>query len=173
MPFPQTAGEADGAAAVPITDQLEKPKPLLAETLAETAYGGDGKASRGDPRRGLQRRYPGANFRSEPKALTLHALVVNERTGQVEDCSQMRVLQMVDKDHEAGTACIHESGIVRIHVCPEVFGGCPFSNARQDNKARGRRYAIKLPDRRHRSAARRREQKTRVLSLPCTRRSVV
>jgi hypothetical protein len=162
--LPQTAAEADGAAVVPMLDQLEKSKLLPDEMLADTAYGGDDNVQAAEARGvELVAPIPGREPESDPEALTLDDFAVDERTGEVEACPQGHVPLVVERDQEAGTT--------RIEMPPEVCGGCPFRNACPINKTRDGRYTMAFNDKDHRLAGRRREQETPVFTERYARRS--
>ncbi len=81
--LPQSAAEPDGAAVVPMLDQLEESKLLPEEMLADTLYGGDenvqAAADRGVE---LVGRSPAGEPTIDPQALTLDDFAVDERTGR-------------------------------------------------------------------------------------------
>jgi Transposase DDE domain len=162
--LPQTAAEVDGAAVVPMLDQLDESKLLPDEMLADTAYGGDDNVQAAEARGvELVAPIPGREPESDPEALTLDDFAVDERTGKVEACPQGHVPLVVERDKEAGTT--------RIEMPPEVCAGCPFRNACPINKTRDGRYTMEFSDKDHRLAGRRREQETPVFTERYARRS--
>jgi hypothetical protein len=162
--LPQTAAEADGAALVPMLDQLEESKLLPEEMLADTAYGSDENVQAAQARGvELVAPIPGREPENDPKALTLDDFAVDERTGQVEVCPQGHAPLAVERDKDAGTT--------RIEMPPEVCGGCPFRNACPINKTRDGRYTMEFSDKDHRLAGRRREQETPVFAERYAQRS--
>ena len=87
--LPQTAAEPDGAAVVPMLDQLEESELLPEEMLADTLYGGDENVQAAEARGvELVAPIPGREPEVDPAALTLDDFAVDERTGQVEACPQ-------------------------------------------------------------------------------------
>jgi hypothetical protein len=162
--LPQTAAEADGAAFVPMLDQLEESKLLPGEMLADTAYGSDENVQAAEARGvELVAPIPGREPENDPEALTLDDFAVDERTGKVEACPQGHVPLVVERDKEAATT--------RIEMPPEVCGGCPFRNACPINKTRDGRYTMEFSDKDHRLAGRRREQETPVFTERYAQRS--
>jgi hypothetical protein len=162
--LPQSAAEVDGAAVVPMLDQLEESKLLPEEMLADTLYGSDENMQAAEARGvELVAPIPGREPESDPEALTLDDFAVDERTGEVEACPQGHVPLVVERDEEAGTT--------RIEMPPEVCGGCPFRNACPINKTRDGRYTMEFSDKDHRLAGRRREQETPVFTERYARRS--
>jgi Transposase DDE domain len=162
--LPQSAAEVDGAAVVPMLDQLEESKLLPEEILADTLYGSDENMQAAEARGvELVAPIPGREPESDPEALTLDDFAVDERTGEVEACPQGHVPLVVERDEEAGTT--------RIEMPPEVCGGCPFRNACPINKTRDGRYTMEFSDKDHRLAGRRREQETPVFTERYARRS--
>ena len=87
--LPQGAAEHDGAAVVPMLDQLEESKLLPEEMLADTLYCGDENVQAAEDRGvELVGPIPGREPASDPEALTLDDFAVDERTGRVEACPQ-------------------------------------------------------------------------------------
>jgi hypothetical protein len=111
--LPQTACEPDGAAVVPMLDQLEGSDLLPEEMTADTLYCGDenvqAAAARGVE---LVGPIPGRQPASDPGALTLDDFAVDERTGRVEACPCGHTPLAVERDQEAGTT--------RIEMAPEM-----------------------------------------------------
>jgi hypothetical protein len=162
--LPQTAAAVDGAAVVPMLDQLEESKLLPEEMLADTLYGSDENVQAAEARGvELVAPIPGREPESDPEALTLDDFAVDERTGKVEACPQGHVPLVVERNKEAGTT--------RIEMPPEVCGGCPFRNACPINKTRDGRYTMEFSDKDHRLAGRRREQETPAFTERYARRS--
>jgi hypothetical protein len=155
--LPQTACEPDGAAVVPMLDQLEGSALLPEEMVADTPYCGDenvqAAAARGVD---LVGPIPGREPASDPGALTVDDFAVDERTGQVEACPSGQVPLTVERDAAAGTT--------RIEMAPEVCGGCPFRAACPIHTTRDGRYTLEFSDKEHRLAGRRREQETPVFA---------
>src|SRR5271166_140675 len=162
--LPQSAAETDGAAVVPMLDQLEESKLLPEEMLADTLYGGDENVQAAETRGvELVAPIPGCEPEIDPAALTLDDFAVDERTGRVEACPQGHAPLVVERDKEAGTT--------RIEMAPEVCAGCPFRNACPIHKTRDGRYTLEFTDKAHRLAGRRREQETPAFSERYARRS--
>ena len=155
--LPQTACESDGAAVVPMLDQLEGSGLLPEEMTADTPYCGDenvqAAAARGVE---LVGPIPGRQPRGRPAALTLDDFAVDERTGQVEACPSGHAPLVVERDAEAGTT--------RLEMAAEVCGGCPFRAACPIHTTRDGRYELEFSDKDHRLAGRRREQETPVFA---------
>jgi hypothetical protein len=162
--LPQSAAEPDGAAVVPMLDQLEESKLLPEEMTADTLYGGDENV-RAAETRGVElvAPIPGCEPEIDPAALTLDDFAVDERTGQVEACPQGHTPLVIERNEEAGTT--------RIEMAPEVCAGCPFRNACPIHKTRDGRYTLEFTDKAHRLAGRRREQETPVFKERYARRS--
>jgi Transposase DDE domain len=155
--LPQTACEADGAAVVPMLDQLEGSALLPEEMVADTPYCSDenvqAAAARGVD---LVGPIPGREPARDPGALTVDDFAVDERTGRVEACPSGQVPLVVERDAAAGTT--------RIEMAPEVCGGCPFRAACPIQPTRDGRYTLEFSDKEHRLAGRRREQETPVFA---------
>jgi hypothetical protein len=155
--LPQTACEADGAAVVPMLDQLEGSALLPQEMVADTPYCSDenvqAAAGRGVD---LVGPIPGREPAGGPEALTVDDFVVDERTGQVEACPSGHVPLVVERDPAAGTT--------RIEMAAEVCGGCPFRAACPIHTTRDGRSTLEFSDKDHRLAGRRREQETPVFA---------
>jgi hypothetical protein len=155
--LPQTACEADGAAVVPMLDQLEGSGLLPEEMTADTPYCGDENVQAAMARGvELVGPIPGRQPESDPAALTLDDFAVDERTGQVEACPCGHTPLVVRRDQGAGTT--------RIEMAPEVCGGCPFRAACPIHTTRDGRYELEFSDKDHRLAGRRREQETPVFA---------
>ena len=122
--LPQSAAEPDGAAVVPMLDQLEESKLLPEEMLADTLYCGDENVQAAEDRGvELVGPIPGREPASDPAALTLDDFAVDERTGRVEACPQGHTPLVVERNEEAGTTRIEmaAAGVRRMsvpHVCP-------------------------------------------------------
>ncbi|HJZ91554.1 MAG TPA: transposase [Gemmataceae bacterium] len=155
--LPQTACEADGAAVVPMLDQLEGSALLPEEMVADTPYCSDenvqAAAARGVD---LVGPIPGREPASEPGALTVDDFAVDERTGQVEACPSGHAPLVVERDQAAGTT--------RIEMAAEICGGCPFRAACPIHPTRDGRYTLEFSAKDHRLAGRRREQETPVFA---------
>ena len=162
--LPQSAAEPDGAAVVPMLDQLKESKLLPEAMLADTLYGSDENAQAAETRGvELAAPIPGCEPEIDPAALTLDDFAVDERTGRVEACPQGHTPLVVERDKEAGTT--------RIETAPEVCAGCPFRNACPIHKTRDGRYTLEFTDKAHRLAGRRREQETPVFTERYAQRS--
>ena len=154
--LPQTACETDGAAVVPMLDQLEGSDLLPDEMVADTPYCSDenvqAAAARGVD---LVGPIPGREPASDPGALTVDDFAVDERTGQVEACPRARAA-----GGGAGSSGGHDAdrdgggGLWRMSV-PR---GLP------DPHDRDGRYTLEFSDKDHRLAGRRREQETPVFA---------
>ena len=155
--LPQGAAEQDGAAVVPMLDQLEDSKLLPEEMLADTLYCGDenvqAAAGRGVE---LVGPIPGREPASDPGALTLDDFAVDERTGRVEACPQGHTPIVVERNEEAGTT--------RIEMATAACEGCPFRTSCPIHQTRDGRYELDFTDKDHRMAGRRREQETPVFA---------
>jgi Transposase DDE domain len=155
--LPQTACEADGAAVVPMLDQLEESALLPEEMVADTPYCSDenvqAAAGRGVD---LVGPIPGREPASDPAALTVDDFAVDEGTGQVEACPSGQVPVVVERDAAAGTT--------RIEMAAAVCGGCPFRAACPIHTTRDGRYTLEFSDKEHRLAGRRREHETAVFA---------
>jgi Transposase DDE domain len=155
--LPQTACEADGAAVVPMLDQLQGSALLPEEMVADTPYCSDenvqAAAGRGVD---LVGPIPGREPASDPGALTVDDFAVDERTGQVEACPSGHAPLVVERDQAAGTT--------RIEMAAEACGGCPFRAACPIHSTRDGRYTLEFSDKDHRLAGRRREQATPVFA---------
>ena len=121
--LPQSAAEPDGAAVVPMLDQLEDSKLLPEEMLADTLYCGDENVQAAEDRGvELVGPIPGREPESDPAALTLDDFAVDERTGRVEACPQGHTPLVVERNEEAGTTRIEMAAEVRRmpvpHACP-------------------------------------------------------
>ena len=153
--LPQTAAEADGAAVVPMLDQLDESELLPEVMLADTLYCGDENVQAAETRGvELVGPIPGREPESDPAALTIDDFAIDERTGHVDACPAGHVPLVVERDQEAGTT--------RIEMPPEVCGGCPFRNACPINKTRDGRYTMEFSDKDHRLAGRRRNKNSGV-----------
>jgi hypothetical protein len=155
--LPQTACEADGAAVVPMLEELEGSASLPEEMVADTPYCSDenvqAAAARGVD---LVGPIPGREPVSDPEALTVDDFAVDERTGQVEACPSGHVPLVVERDPGAGTT--------RIEMAAEVCGRCPFRAACPIRTTRDGRLTLEFSDKEHRLAGRRREQETPVFA---------
>jgi hypothetical protein len=155
--LPQTACEADGAAVVPILDQLAGSDLLPEEMVADTPYCSDenvqAAAARGVE---LVGPIPGREPASDPAALTVDDFAVDERTGQVEACPSGQVPLTVQRDAAAGTT--------RIQMAAAACESCPFRAACPIHPTRDGRYTLEFSDKEHRLAGRRREQETAVFA---------
>jgi len=162
--IPQSAAAPDGAAVVPMLDQLEESELLPDVMLADTLYGGDENVQAAEDRGvELVAPVPGREPKIDPAALTLDDFAVDERTGQVEVCPQGHTPLVVERDEEAGTT--------HIEMAPEVCAGCPFRDACPIHKTQDGRYTLDFTDKAHRLAGRRREQETPVFKERYARRS--
>jgi hypothetical protein len=162
--LPQSAAEPDGAAVVPMLDQLEGSELLPDVMLADTLYGSDENV-RAAQDRGveLEAPIPGREPKIDPAALTLDDFAVDERTGRVETCPQGHTPLVVERDEEAGTT--------RIEMAPEVCAECPFRNACPIHNTQDGRFTLNFTDKAHRLAGRRREQETPVFKERYAQRS--
>jgi Transposase DDE domain len=155
--LPQTACEADGAAVVPMLDQLAGSDRLPEERVADTPYCSDenvqAAAARGVD---LVGPIPGREPARDAAALTVDDLAVDERTGQVEACPSGQVPLAVERDAAAGTT--------RIEMAAAACGGCPFRAACPIHPTRDGRYTWEFSDKEHRPAGRRREQEAPVFA---------
>jgi Transposase DDE domain len=162
--LPQTAAEVDGAAVVPMLDQLDEWELLPEVMLADTLYCGDENVQAAEIRGvELVGPIPGRESESDPAALTIDDFAIDERTGHVDACPAGHVPLVVERDQEAATT--------RIEMPPEACGGCPFRNACPINKTRDGRYTMEFSDKDHRLAGRRREQETPAFTERYARRS--
>jgi hypothetical protein len=151
--LPQTAAALDGAAVVPMLEQLRGSKLLPKAMLADTLYGSDEDVQAAEARGvELVAPIPGCPPEIDPAALTLDDFAVDERTGRVEACPQGHTPRLVERDKEAGTT--------RIEMAPEVCAGCPFRTACPIHTTRDGRSTVEFTDKAHRLAGRRREQET-------------
>jgi hypothetical protein len=155
--LPQGAAEHDGAAVVPMLDQLEDSKLLPEEMLADTLYCADENV-RAAENRGVELvgPIPGREPASDPGALTLDDFAVDERTGRVEACPQGHTPLVVERNEEAGTT--------RIEMAAAACEGCPFRTSCPIHQTRDGRYELDFTDKDHRMAGRRREQETPVFA---------
>ena len=155
--LPQGAAEQDGAAVVPMLDQLEDSKLLPEEMLADTLYCGDENVQAAE-NRGVELvgPIPGREPASDPGALTLDDFAVDERTGRVEACPQGHTPLVVERNEEAGTT--------RIEMAAAACEGCPFRMSCPIHQTRDGRYELDFTDKDHRMAGRRREQETPVFA---------
>ena len=155
--LPQSAAEHDGAAVVPMLDQLEDSKLLPEEMLADTLYCGDENVQAAEGRGvELVGPIPGREPASDPGALTLDDFAVDERTGRVEACPQGHTPIVVERNDEAGTT--------RIEMAAAACEGCPFRTSCPIHQTRDGRYELDFTDKDHRLAGRRREQETPVFA---------
>jgi hypothetical protein len=155
--LPQSAAEPDGAAVVPMLDQLEDSKLLPEEMLADTLYCGDENVQAAEDRGvELVGPIPGREPASDPGALTLDDFAVDERTGRVEACPQGHTPLVVERNEEAGTT--------RIEMAAAACEGCPFRKSCPIHKTRDGRYELDFTDKDYRIAGRRREQDTPVFA---------
>ena len=155
--LPQTASEADGAALVPMLDQLETSALLPEAMLADTLYGGDENVQAAEARGvELVAPIPGREPKSDPGALTLDDFAVDERTGRVEACPQGHTPLVVERNDEAGTT--------RIEMAAATCEGCPLRTSCPIHQTRDGRYTLEFTDKDHRLAGRRREQETPVFA---------
>jgi hypothetical protein len=155
--LPQGAAEHDGAAVVPMLDQLEDSKLLPEEMLADTLYCGDENVQAAEDRGvELVGPIPGREPASDPGALTLDDFAVDERTGRVEACPQGHTPLVVERNEEAGTT--------RIEMAAAACEGCPFRTSCPIHQTRDGRYELDFTDKDHRMAGRRREQETPVFA---------
>ena len=133
--LPQTAAEPDGAAVVPMLDQLEESELLPEEMLADTLYCGDENVQAAEDRGvELVGPIPGREPESDPAALTLDDFAVDERTGRVEACPQGHTPLVVERDEEAGTT--------RIEMAAEACGGMPVPQRLPDPQDAGRSLRV-------------------------------
>jgi hypothetical protein len=155
--LPQGAAEQDGAAVVPMLDQLEDSKLLPEEMLADTLYCGDENVQAAE-NRGVELvgPIPGREPASDPGALTLDDFAVDEWTGRVEACPQGHTPLVVERNEEAGTT--------RIEMAAAACEGCPFRMSCPIHQTRDGRYELDFTDKDHRMAGRRREQETPVFA---------
>jgi Transposase DDE domain len=155
--LPQGAAEHDGAAMVPMLDQLEDSKLLPEEMLADTLYCGDENVQAAEDRGvELVGPIPGREPAGDPLALTLDDFAVDERTGRVEACPQGHAPLVVQRNEEAGTT--------RIEMAAAACEGCPFRTSCPIHQTRDGRYELDFTDKDHRMAGRRREQETPVFA---------
>lgn len=155
--MPQGAAEHDGAAVVPMLDQLKDSKLLPEEMLADTLYCGDENVQAAEDRGvELVGPIPGREPASDPGALTLDDFAVDERTGRVEACPQGHTPLVVEWNEEAGTT--------RIEMAAAACEGCPFRTSCPIHQTRDGRYELDFTDKDHRIAGRRREQETPVFA---------
>jgi hypothetical protein len=162
--IPESAAEPDGAAVVPMLDQLKESKLLPRVMLGDTLYGGDENVQAAEACGvELVAPIPGREPKIDPAALTLDDFAVDERTGQVEACPQGHTPLVVERDEEAGTT--------HIEMAPEVCAGCPFRDACPIHQTQDGRFTLDFTDKAHRLAGRRREQETPVFKERYARRS--
>jgi hypothetical protein len=155
--LPQGAAKHDGAAVVPMLDQLEDSKLLPEEMLADALYCSDENVQVA-ANRGVELVGPilGREPASDPRTLTLDDFAVDERTGRVEACPQGHTPLVVERNEEAGTT--------RIEMAPEVCRGCSFRASCPMHEMRDGRCELDFTDKAHRLAGRRREQETPVFA---------
>jgi hypothetical protein len=155
--LPQGAAEPDGAAVIPMLDQLTDSKLLPEEMLADTLYCGDENVQAAEGRGvELVGPIPGREPASDPEALTLDDFAVDERTGRAEACPQGHTPILVERNEEAGTT--------RIEMAAAACEGCPFRTRCPIHQTRDGRYQLDFTDKDHRTAGRRREQETPVFA---------
>jgi Transposase DDE domain len=155
--LPQTACEADGAAMVPVLDQLAGLDLLPEEMVADTPYCSDedvqAAAARGVE---LVGPIPGPEPAKHSQALTADDFAVDERTGQVGACPSGQVPLVVQRDAAGGTTWIE--------MAAAACEGCPFRASCPIHTTRDGRYTPEFSDKDHRLAGRRREQETPVFA---------
>jgi hypothetical protein len=155
--LPQSAAEPDGAAVVPMLDQLKESKLLPKEMLADTLYCGDENVQAAEDRGvELVGPIPGREPTSDPLALTLDDFAVDERTGRVEACPQGHAPLVVERNEETGTT--------RLEMPAAACKGCPFQTSCPIHRTRDGRYELDFTDKDQRLAGRRREQETSVFA---------
>ena len=109
--LPQTAAEPDGAAVVPMLDQLEESELLPEEMLADTLYCGDENVQAAEARGvELVGPIPGRQPKIDPAALTLDDFAVDERTGQVDACPAGHTPLVVERDAGSGNDADRDAG---------------------------------------------------------------
>jgi hypothetical protein len=155
--LPQSAAETDGAAVVPMLDQLKESKLLPEEMLADTLYCGDENVQAAEDRGvELVGPIPGREPASDPLALTLDDFAVDERTGRVEACPQGHAPLVVERNEEMGAT--------RLEMPAAACEGCPFRMSCPIHQTRDGRYELDFTDKDRRLAGRRREQETPVFA---------
>lgn len=155
--LPQTACELDGAALVPILDQLNASALLPEQITADTLYGSDENVQAAAAR-GVEvvAPIPGPTPVGGRDALTVDDFALDERTGQVEACPAGHTPLVVVRDEEAGTT--------HVEMDASACAGCPFQTACPINRTKDGRYTLDFSDKDHRLAGRRREHDTTVFA---------
>ena len=154
--LPQTACEVDGAALVPVLEDLKQRGVLPEEMPADGAYGSDENVQAAAAY-GVELIAPIAGrtpTAANPDALTIDDFAIDERTGQVDACPQSQVPVRVERDAEAERTLV-EMPAGTCSACP-LLDLCPIK------KTRDGRYELEFTDKEQRLAARRREQDTEV-----------
>jgi len=155
--LPQSAAEPDGAAVIPMLDQLKESNLLPEEMLADTLYCGDENVQAAEDRGvELVGPIPGREPASDPLALTLDDFAVDERTGRVEACPQGHAPLVVERNEDTGAT--------RLEMPAAACEGCPFRTSCPIHQTRDGRYELDFTDKDHRLAGRRREQETPVFA---------
>jgi Transposase DDE domain len=155
--LPQNAAEPDGAAVVPMLDQLKESKLLPEEMLADTLYCGDENVQAAEDRGvELVGPIPGREPASDPLALTLDDFAVDERTGRVEACPQGHTPLVVERNEETDAT--------RLEMPAAACESCPFRTSCPIHQTRDGRYELDFTDKDLRLAGRRREQETPVFA---------
>jgi Transposase DDE domain len=155
--LPQSAADPDGAAVVPMLDQLKESKLLPEEVLADTLYCGDENVQAAEDRGvELVGPIPGREPASDPLALTLDDFAVDERTGRVEACPQGHTPLVVERNEETDAT--------RLEMPAAACESCPFRTSCPIHQTRDGRYELDFTDKDLRLAGRRREQETPVFA---------
>ena len=154
--LPQTACEVDGAALLPVLEDLKQKGVLPEEMPADGAYGSDENVQLAATY-GVELIAPIAGRTPnpvDPEALTIDDFAIDERTGHVDACPQSHVPVRVERDAEAGKTLVE--------MPAEACSACPLLNLCPIKKTRAGRYELEFTDKEQRLAARRREQDTEV-----------
>jgi hypothetical protein len=162
--LPQSAGEHDQGALVPMLDQLATSALLPEQVTADTHYGSDENVQAA-ARREVDLIAPVSDAARIPRRdpLTVDDFALDERTGRVEACPRGQGPLVARRDEAAGTT--------HVEMPASACAGCPFRASCPIEDARGGRYTLDFSDKDHRLAGRRREQETEVFTRRYAKRA--
>jgi len=151
--LPQTAGESDAAAVVPVLECLEEAQRLPKEMVVDTTYGSDenvqAAAARGVD---LVGPIPGRTPESPPEALTVDDFAWDERTGRVNACPAGHVPLSSSRDAETAKT--------RVEMPAAACTGCPFRAQCPIQRTGDGHFTLEFTDKERRLAGRRVEEQT-------------
>lgn len=162
--LPQSAGEHDQGALVPMLEQLARAGLLPEQMVTDTHYGSDENVQAA-ARRDVELIAPVVGPKPTPQRdrLTVDDFARDERTGQVEACPRGCTPLAVRRDEAAGKT--------HVEMPASACVSCPFRASCPITSTYDGRYTLNFSDRDYRIAGRRCEEETEVFTKRYARRA--